>query len=328
METKVFLREEERSVEVNITDENKPEIKDYIKGRWQKVINLVAEILDVPAGLIMKISKNHMEVFLKSENKDNPYPKDGKDHLLHGLYCETVIGKDQPLHIDNALKHDDWTDNPDVGMNMISYFGLPIKWSDGSFFGTICALDMKTNMYQSKYRNLLETFKEMIEQDLMLLEERQMLEKQSGNDFLTNIPNRRSILETVERYIKNYHESNEPFILVMMDLDRFKHINDHHGHLTGDRVLKRFAQVVNNIECHPCLFARYGGDEFVLIIKKKTKQDIHEFMNYLKEVIYQDGFLSQYNVDFSYGMAHMKDAFNDVESLLDEADKALYKEKK
>lgn len=328
METKVFLREEKKTVDVDITDEKKPVIKDFIKERWQRVINLVAEILDVPAGLIMKISKTHMGVFLKSQNEDNPYPENGKDHLSHGLYCETVIGKDRPLHIDNALKKDDWSDNPDVKINMISYYGLPLKWSDGTVFGTICALDNQTNSYQKKYRELLDSFKEMIEQDLMILEEKQLLEMQSGKDFLTNIANRRMFLQTAEKYLNEYYETEERFHLVMMDLDGFKHINDHYGHVTGDRILKRFAEVTQTLVCEPCLFARYGGDEFILLMKGKTKKDISGFMEQLKKTIYDDDFLKKYNVDFSYGMALMDDSFSDLESLIEEADRELYKKKK
>lgn len=327
MKTKVLLREEKKTVEVNITDEYKPEIKDYIKERWQKVITLVAEILDVPAGLIMKISKNHMEIFLKSENEDNPYPEAGKDNLLHGLYCETVIGKDQLLHVDNSLKYDSWKDNPDVKLNMISYFGLPLKWGDGSVFGTICVLDNKTNDYENKYRDLLNTFKEMIEEDLMLLEELQTLERLSDRDFLTNIANRKAFLDVTQKFYDDYKEQGKSFALIMMDLDHFKYINDHYGHVTGDRILKRFAEVVDRITCDPCVFARYGGDEFVLVIKDRSEEEINIFLDKLKEIIFNDDLLNTYKVDISYGIAYVNDSYNELEELIEKADIELYKDK-
>ncbi|MGD9887177.1 MAG: hypothetical protein AB7T03_04355 [Bacilli bacterium] len=55
----------------------------------------------------------------------------------HGLYCETVIGKDEPMIVENAISSEVWKDNPNIKLNMIFYFGLPIKWHDGEFFGTI-----------------------------------------------------------------------------------------------------------------------------------------------------------------------------------------------
>lgn len=328
MKTKVYLRAEKEYVEVNISDQNKPKVQDYIKNRWQKSISLIAKILDVPAGLIMKISKNNMEIFLKSENKDNPYPANGKDTLSHGLYCETVIGKNQYLHIENAIDNPDWKDNPDVKLNMISYYGLPIKWGDGAFYGTICVLDNKANAFSQLYKELLESFREMIEQDLMLLEEKQLLEMQSDRDFLTNIGNRRSFHNMAENLFKAYKKTNKRFSLLMMDLDGFKNINDRYGHITGDRVLKRFAKVVSNLVDDNAHFARYGGDEFILISNHDSIPALRASMNDIRQVIYQDDLLSQYKVDFSYGVALMDETHKDVNELIDEADKQLYLEKK
>jgi len=56
----------------------------------------------------------------------NPYQQDASDSLGHGLYCKTVIGKNAELRVNNALKYEEWKENPDVKLNMISYYGLPI----------------------------------------------------------------------------------------------------------------------------------------------------------------------------------------------------------
>ncbi|MGS0972415.1 MAG: GGDEF domain-containing protein [Candidatus Izemoplasmataceae bacterium] len=236
MKTDVLLRELNEKVRVNIGDEDKPEINDYIKEKWQNIISLVAELLEVPAGLIMQITKEHMNVFLKSENEDNPYPSDGKDLLLHGLYCETVIGTDKELVVENSLENEKWKDNPDVNLDMISYYGLPIKWEDGSFFGTICALDNKTNQFSEKYRQLMMFFKNIIEQDLMMLEQNQRLQIISDYDALTKAYNRRKFDQVLEEYFEDYTRYKHPFALVMLDIDSFKYINDTYGHVEGDKV--------------------------------------------------------------------------------------------
>ncbi len=75
----------------------------------------------------MRITKENMEVFLRSENIENPYPPDGKDQLGHGLYCETVIGDDSELSIDNSLHSKTWQDNPDVKLDMIAYYACRLK---------------------------------------------------------------------------------------------------------------------------------------------------------------------------------------------------------
>ncbi|MBI9009096.1 MAG: GGDEF domain-containing protein [Tenericutes bacterium] len=324
MKTKVLLREENIKIDVLITNEFKPEIPLIIRERWQKVISLVADILEVPAGLIMKITPTHMEVFLKSQNKDNPYPEDGMDNLLHGLYCETVIGRDEALHVDNSLQYDAWKTNPDVELNMISYYGLPIKWNDGSFFGTICTLDNKTNQFRDKYKELLLHFKDIIEQDLTALENTSNLEEENKIDELTQILNRRGFNDIIKKYFKEYNESNELFSLIMIDLDHFKYINDHYGHVTGDRLLVELSKTVSKELTNPDIFSRFGGDEFVYLTKSFDIPVIVKALNRIKEIIYINPLLKKYGIDFSYGIAVVNEKHRSVESLIEEADRKLY----
>ena len=176
-EAKVFLREKKQYVTVPINPEFAECIDDLVLEKWQKMINLVASILGVKAGLIMRITRDNMEVFLRSDNEENPYPFDGKDQLGHGLYCETVIGENRELYIDNSLYSKAWQDNPDVELEMFSYYGLPIKNPDGTFFGTICALDNKTMVNSDKYRGLLDQFRSSIESDLKICQMNEELER-------------------------------------------------------------------------------------------------------------------------------------------------------
>lgn len=173
----VLLRQERITKNVNITGLEKPKIEDIVVKKWQKIIDLTAKIVDVPSGLIMQITENSMKVFLKSNNKGNPYQEGGNDSLGNGLYCETVIGNNAELLIDNALKYEEWEENPDVKLNMISYYGLPITWPDKDFFGTICVLDNKENTYNETFKQLISEFKTSIEKDLELLCQAQELRK-------------------------------------------------------------------------------------------------------------------------------------------------------
>ncbi|MFP4021490.1 MAG: GAF domain-containing protein, partial [Halanaerobium sp.] len=141
MKTQVFLREEQKYKEIAITDSTKPEINDKLLSKWKNIINVMAEIIEVSAVLIMKVNQNSIQVFIKNQNKDNPYKIGFSDSLGQGLFCETVIAQNKVLYIKNALKNDVWKDNPHIDLNMISYYGLPLNWSDGESFGTICILN-------------------------------------------------------------------------------------------------------------------------------------------------------------------------------------------
>lgn len=150
---------------------NKPEIPKQIIDNWQRIANLMAKILKVPAGLIMKVHSNEIEVFVSSQTENNPYEVNEKAKLNTGLYCETVIAKRQILIVPDALKAPEWNQNPDIELGMTFYLGYPIEWPDGDVFGTICVLDSKENINAIQYKELLLEYKFLIEKDLAILVE-------------------------------------------------------------------------------------------------------------------------------------------------------------
>lgn len=143
------------------------EISAEMIAGWQSVVNMLAEIIDVPAALIMKVDPPHIEVFRASESGSNPYGAGDREHLA-GLYCEKVIGTRGRLLVPNALKDSEWDKNPDIKPGMISYLGFPLLWPDGEVFGTICVLDSKENTFGKLYEKLMLRFKDLIEAHLAL----------------------------------------------------------------------------------------------------------------------------------------------------------------
>ncbi len=323
MKTNVYLREEKITVPINITDYSKPIIEQVILDRWQRIISLVAEILDVSAGLIMRITKTHMKVLVKSQNKDNPYPADGKDELLHGLYCETVIGRDEPLHIDNSLLYDDWKDNPDIKLNMVSYYGLPIKWADDSVFGTICVLDKETNHFHNKYRSLLLHFREIIEEDLAMLERKQYLERQSDYDTLTGLFNRKHYEEEIINIDK---EKNYPLSIIVADINGLKLINDAFGNYSGDKVLIDAAEVFLRHSKNDDFVARIGGDEFIIIMpntnKIEAEKRVDKMLNTCKTYEHKS-----YPLSISFGIDTKSTDSVDFKDLYRSAEDSMYRMK-
>src|SRR6266403_492994 len=147
------------------------QVPPEIVGKWQEIVDLLAEIMHVPSALVMKVKPPNITVFLSSESKGNPYERDDVSSLNTGLYCETVMKTRQPLHVPDALLEEEWKSNPDIKLGMISYLGFPIAWPDGHIFGTICVLDNKRNEYSEPYRKLLLQFREVLQADLRWLTE-------------------------------------------------------------------------------------------------------------------------------------------------------------
>lgn len=146
---------------------------------WREMTSLMARIIDVPVGLIMRVDGPQIEVFLKSETQGNPFPEGhSESYLGSGLYCEEVIRTGEALLIPDARQDPSWDTNPDLEHGLPSYLGLPIKRPDGQVFGTICVLDSKENPYSDDDRALMERFRDVIEKDLALVTAHERINRQ------------------------------------------------------------------------------------------------------------------------------------------------------
>jgi hypothetical protein len=125
---------------------------DGLRRRWQGLLDVLAEVVDVPAALIMRVHEHEIEVFARSSNPDNVYHAGERADLDTGLYCETVMASQAELLVPDALADPDWDHNPDIELGMISYLGLPLRWPTGDVFGTICVLDRRPNAYSPRLR--------------------------------------------------------------------------------------------------------------------------------------------------------------------------------
>lgn len=165
--------------------------------KWQKIVDIMAEVIGIPAGLIMRLVKSDIEVFVSSRSDGNPYhPGDRENFLGSGLYCETVINNNDKLLIPNALIDERWKNNPDIKLNMISYLGFPILLPDGKPFGTICVLDNKENAYSETFENLILNFREIIQSHLELVYMNTMLGEKNKNlsEYLSELKILRGIM--------------------------------------------------------------------------------------------------------------------------------------
>lgn len=187
MKTFVKLCETGKLKEVSIR-KAKPVINSRIKAKWQLMLNHICDMANIPAALIMNISHDKLSCVVANNNYKHPYKAGDSCNLERGFYCETVIGTNSYLQINNALNNEKWKDNPDIELNMISYAGLPIMWPNNEFFGTICGLDSVEINNPKLLRNLLEQYKYLIEFDLaeLLLMEIDETENESFKDK-TNI---------------------------------------------------------------------------------------------------------------------------------------------
>lgn len=150
----VMILETEQKVRIRVTSLDKPQIPEKTEKEWILMLNDAAAKLKISAAIITKVGQKDIEVFAESTNKGNPYEPKAKIALGTGLYCETVLARNRELAVSNAKTHPHWKANSEAKNEMISYYGLPIKWPDGEFFGTVCILDKKPMFLSSEIKRI------------------------------------------------------------------------------------------------------------------------------------------------------------------------------
>lgn len=151
--------------------DTKPEIPPDAAANWQRIVDLIARLADVPASLVMRTHEPHHSVMISSRTRGNPYAVGCRFTLNEKLYCYGVLKRDGELTVEDATRDPDWADNDDMEVGMSFYIGYPLKWPDGAVFGTICVLDRRRNRKALLFREGLQEFARVIEADLELLVE-------------------------------------------------------------------------------------------------------------------------------------------------------------
>ncbi len=152
------------------------------------------------------------------------------------------------------------------------------------------------------------------------------IESISVTDELTNIKNRRYILDVLEQQFFMAQRKNYHFSICLLDIDFFKKINDVYGHLKGDEVLVSLCKVLMEMMRKSDYFARFGGEEFLMVFPLTTKEqteNVAERMRALVESTPFEGLGSSHSVTISIGVTEYH-APESIESVLARVDKALY----
>jgi len=153
------------------------------------------------------------------------------------------------------------------------------------------------------------------------------LKKTIMTDSLTKLYNRRRFDEILSEQLSLASEKKLPFVIIIGDIDNFKRINDEFGHLTGDKVLIELSNLLKQNIPSSGFLARWGGEEFSILIKNTNINDSQEFIQLLLNQISNNNFTNSIKLTMSFGLSiYKKD--DSSETIINRADKALYKSKK
>jgi len=164
---------------------------------------------------------------------------------------------------------------------------------------------------------------ELLEINSLLDLRSKQLEEKSKTDKLTGAFNREGIEEAIRIGLWEWRSQKRPISLIMMDVDHFKHINDQYGHTLGDHVLFKLSRLVKEHIRSNDLFARWGGEEFVLVCRNTQIEQAGLIAEKIRELISSYTFENNVRVTASFGVATLR-ANETLEQLFSNADKALY----
>lgn len=170
-----------------------------------------------------------------------------------------------------------------------------------------------------------EVFNHMVTR---LKQGREELERLSRTDGLTGLPNRRHLMETLEKEARRAQRNARPFALLMIDVDHFKRYNDAFGHLAGDDVLKRVADALQGTVRTADYAARYGGEEFIALLPETPLDSALEVAERIRTRMAEEEFgTNGSRVTLSIGLGEFPTDGATPEAVIAAADGALYRAK-
>ncbi len=181
------------------------------------------------------------------------------------------------------------------------------------------ALNSMMTRLEERERDLLLSLEELRERNRQLLEAR----SQAATDALTGLLNHRAFQERIREDVRRAEEIGAGVALIMMDIDGFKAVNDSHGHLAGDDILRDLARTIAEVVSREAAH-RYGGDEFAVILPGVDAAEAGRLAERLRQAVERWTNGSGQKITVSLGIAAFPEAARSAEELIYGADAAMY----
>ncbi len=209
----------------------------------------------------------------------------------------------------------------------VSGLALPIVYAD-ELLGVLYTESSQEHEFAPEEHLLLRTLADLISGALHNARTLQKAQEQAITDGLTGVKTHRFLMEALSSEWRRATRMGRPFLLLLLDLDRFKFINDHYGHLEGDVALRRVGRLLEEHCRRSDVVARYGGDEFVILMVETALEQGRQLANKLRGILAADPLLRQRGLTASFGIAAFPVHGATPEELLERADAAMYLSKR
>ena len=204
-----------------------------------------------------------------------------------------------------------------------SALSLPLKYRE-ELTGVLSLESLQAYAFSQQDVLTLRTLADQLTIALHNAHAYQVALEQAITDGLTGLKTHRFFMEALDREWKRSTRSGHVFSVIMMDLDGFKQVNDRHGHLEGDKVLTEVANLLNDRVRQSNVVARYGGDEFAIMLPETRTEQAESLAERLRANIESDQYLSAHGVTASFGISTFPVHGPTQEEILRVADSGMY----
>ncbi len=303
---------------------------------------------------------SHIEKILSAANAHASILVLDGDQLLHGAapslpktFCEKINGLQIGCSagscgtaaftgqqvIVSDIEHDSlWEDFAHLALqhNLKSCWSTPVTSPNGNVLGTLAIYHSKVHTPEPYHLELIQYFAHLTGIAIQKWQSQKQIEQLAFYDALTNLPNRRLLMDRTQRVIQRIKRDHQYGALIYIDLNGFKRINDSLGHYVGDELLIAVSHRLQDSIREIDTIARIGGDEFVVLIEglKDSEDNIkseainlsNRILNGLEHHFELSG--GRYKISASIGVALIDQSDNDAIEILKHADAAMYEAKK
>jgi diguanylate cyclase (GGDEF)-like protein/putative nucleotidyltransferase with HDIG domain len=234
----------------------------------------------------------------------------------------------KPIVNGNPSVEPGYLNDPDKFSTLRSALAVPLEGVSG-VIGVLALYRAEKDAFTSDHLRILLAVSGKMALAIENALKYQQAESSATTDYLTGLPNARSLFMQLDRELARCKRENISLTLMVCDMNGFKKINDRFGHLEGNRVLRLFAQALKDSCREYDYVARMGGDEFVMIAAGLSAGDAARRVEQLRPLARQAGFdvCGEDILSLSVGLAVSPEDGNDAEQLLTQADRRMYVEK-
>lgn len=285
---------------------------------FDRITRLIRNIFDLPIAIVSMID-GHRQWYKAYEGLDN------REVGRNETFCKHTVQELMPVVVPDARDDVRFAQNPSVtgDPHIRFYAGVPLRTGDGHNIGTVCAIGYEPRQFTARETAILSDLAQLA---MDALELRQLV----AVDGLTDTLSRRAFKEQGAHALALAQRHKHNLACIAFDLDHFKSINDRYGHAAGDKVLTAVAKACREQLRGSDLFGRLGGEEFALLLPHTDRSSMidvaEKLRNAIGEVVVHQG-LSKVDVTASFGMAALDAQTPEIDTLLANADAALYQAK-